>query len=72
MNSMGMSNVSSSNTSAKDIIDEINATMKAMSADERNNKKNALTAASLPASPSAIGKITDTSTLNKILDIVKA
>lgn len=72
MNSMGMSNVQSSNTSAKDIIAEINATMKAMSADERNNKKVALTAASLPASPSAIGKITDTSTLNKILDIVKA
>lgn len=72
MNSMGMSNVQSSNSSAKDIIAEINATMKAMSADERNNKKVALTAASLPASPSAIGKITDTSTLNKILDIVKA
>lgn len=58
--------------SATAIINEINATMKAMSADERNNKKNALTAASLPASPSAISKITDTSTLNKILEIVKA
>ncbi len=72
MNSMGGSSESTSASSAKGIIDEINATMKGMSADARTEKKNALTAASLPATPSAIAKITDTSTLNKILDIVKA
>lgn len=72
MNSMGASNTSSNVSSAKSIIDEINAVMKGMSADARTEKKNALTAASLPATPSAIAKITDTSTLNKILEIVKA
>jgi hypothetical protein len=72
MGSVGINNVSSSVSSAKSVIDEINAVMKGMSADARNEKKNALTAASLPATPSAIAKITDTATLNKILEIVKA
>lgn len=72
MNSVGINNVSSSVSSAKDIIDEINAVMKGLTADGRTEKKNALTTASLPATPSAISKITDTSTLNKILEIVKA
>ena len=72
MNSMGGGGASTSVSSAKSIIDEINAVMKGMSADARNEKKNALTAASLPATPSAIAKITDTSALNKILEIVKA
>ena len=72
MGSVGGSNASTTASSAKSIIDEINATMKGLTADGRTEKKNALTAASLPATPSAIAKITDTSTLNKILEIVKA
>lgn len=72
MGSVGINNVSSSISSAKDIIDEINAVMKSLTADGRTEKKNALTAASLPATPSAISKLTDTSTLSKILEIVKA
>lgn len=72
MNSMGGSGASTTVSSAKSIIDEINAVMKGLTADGRTEKKNALTAASLPATPSAISKITDTSTLNKILEIVKA
>lgn len=60
------------NANVNDIISEINATMKAMSQEARNEKKNALTAASLPASPAIIGKLTDISTLTKILNIVKA
>jgi hypothetical protein len=69
---MGGNNASTDASSAKSIIDEINAIMKGLTADGRNEKKSALTAASLPATPSAIAKITDTSTLNKILEIVKA
>lgn len=72
MGSAGVSNVAPSASSAKGIIDEINAVMKGLTADGRTEKKNALTAASLPATPSAIAKITDTTTLNKILEIVKA
>jgi hypothetical protein len=72
MNSMGGNNVSSGATSAKGIVDEINAVMRGLTADGRTEKKNALTAASLPATPSAIAKVTDTTTLNKILEIVKA
>jgi hypothetical protein len=72
MNSMGGNSASTSASSASGIIDEINATMKGLTTDGRAEKKNALTAASLPATPSAIAKITDTSTLNKILEIVKA
>lgn len=72
MSSMGVSDTSADTTSAKDIITEINAVMKALSPEVRNEKKNALTAASYPASPSAIGKITSVDTLTKILEIVKA
>ena len=72
MGSVGGNNAVSGSTSAKSIIDEINAVMKGLTADGRTEKKNALTAASLPATPSAIAKITDTTTLNKILEIVKA
>lgn len=72
MNSVGMSTTQVDTSSAKDIIAEINANMKNMSVDARNEKKNALTAASLPANPTAISKITDISILNKILEIVKA
>ena len=73
MGSAGVNNVASTGaSSAKGIIDEINAVMKGLTADGRTEKKNALTAASLPATPSAIAKITDTTTLSKILEIVKA
>ncbi len=62
----------SSGASAKYVVAEINATMKAMSQDERTAKKNALVAANLPANPTAIGKLTDVDTLNQILAIVKS
>lgn len=58
--------------SAKDIITEINATMRGMSQDERNVKKNELTNAGLAANPSVIGKLTDIDTLNQILTIIKS
>ena len=64
--------VANNRASAKEIVAEINATMKAMSQDERNEKKNALVAANLAANPTAIGKLTDTDTLNQILAIVKS
>ena len=64
--------VINNSTSAKEIIAEINATMKAMSQDERTVKKNALVAANLAANPTAIGKLTDTDTLNQILAIIKS
>lgn len=64
--------VASNRASAKEIVAEINATMKAMSQDERNEKKNALIAANLAANPTAIGKLTDTDTLNQIIAIVKS
>lgn len=60
------------NASPMDIVADINAAMKAMTQEERNNKKGELTAASLPATPAEIKKITDVAVLNKILDIVKA
>lgn len=72
MGNAGTTDDTSANASAKEIITEINNTMKAMSQEARNEKKNALTAASLPASPALIGKLTDTETLTKILNIVKA
>lgn len=72
MNSIGAPSSTVTSTSAKDIITEINAVMKGLTADARNEKKNALTAASYPATPSAIGKITDVATLTKILEIVQA
>lgn len=62
----------SSGASAKYVVAEINAVMKAMSQDERTVKKNALVAANLPANPTAIGKLTDVDTLNQILAIVKS
>ena len=65
-------NATSNNSSSKDIIAEINATMRAMTQDERTEKKNALTAAGLAANPTAIGKLTDVDTLNQILSIVKS
>lgn len=73
MNSMGSGiNSFSKSNSPSDIVADINAAMKAMTQEERNAKKNSLTAASLPATPSEIKKIADIDTLNKILDIVKS
>ena len=73
MNSMGSGiNLFSKGNSPSDIVADINAAMKAMTQEERNAKKNSLTAASLPATPSEIKKIADIDTLNKILDIVKS
>lgn len=72
LGSMESSGTTSGSSSAKDIIAEINATMKAMAADDRTAKKNALVAANLAANPTAIGKLTDVDTLNQILAIVKA
>ena len=72
LGSMETTSVSSGSASPKEIIAEINATMKAMSQDERTAKKNALVAANLAANPTAIGKLTDVDALNQILSIIKA
>lgn len=72
LGSMESSSSVSSSASAKDVVAEINAVMKAMAQEERAAKKNALIAANLPANPTAIGKLTDTDTLNQILAIVKS
>jgi hypothetical protein len=71
LGSMETPSVGNGGTSPKDIIAEINATMKAMKLEERTAKKDALVAANLPANPTAIGKITDVDTLNQILSIIK-
>ena len=72
LGSMESTSTSTGNSSAKDIITEINATMRGMSQDERNVKKNELTNAGLAANPSVIGKLTDIDTLNQILTIIKS
>lgn len=56
----------------EDLITAINDVMRGLSQADRDKKKAALASASLPATPAAIKKVTDTSTLNKILEIVKA
>lgn len=72
LGSMESTNTSTGGASAKNIITEINTTMRGMSQDERNVKKNELTNAGLAANPSVIGKLTDIDTLNQILAIVKS
>ena len=72
LGSMDSPSASNSGASAKDIIAEINATMRGMTQDERNVKKNELTNAGLAANPTAIGKLTDVNTLNQILSIIKS
>ena len=72
LGSMDSPNASNSAASAKNIVAEINATMRGMTQDERNVKKNELTNAGLAANPTAIGKLTDIDTLNKILAIIKS
>ena len=57
---------------AEELINSINDVMRNLSQADRDKKKAALAGASLPATPAAIKKVTDTSTLNKILEIVKA
>ena len=72
LGSMDSPNASNSRVAAKDIVAEINATMRGMTQDERNVKKNELTNAGLAANPTAIGKLTDIDTLNKILAIIRS
>lgn len=72
LGSMDSPNASNSRVAAKDIVAEINATMRGMTQDERNVKKNELTNAGLAANPTAIGKLTDIDTLNQILAIIKS
>lgn len=72
LGSMDSPNASNNRVAAKDIVAEINATMRGMTQDERNVKKNELTNAGLAANPTAIGKLTDIDTLNKILAIIKS
>lgn len=72
LGSMDSPNASNSAASAKNIVAEINATMRGMTQDERNVKKNELTNAGLAANPTAIGKLTDIDTLNQILTIIKS
>lgn len=72
LGSMELPNTSNSGASAKDIVAEINATMRGMTQDERNVKKNELTNAGLAANPTAIGKLTDVNTLNQILTVIKS
>lgn len=54
------------------IVASINDVMKGLSQADRDKKKAALAGANLPATPGAIKKVSDASTLNKILEIVKA
>jgi hypothetical protein len=61
-----------SSATAEELITSINDFMRNMTQANRDKKKAALTSASLPATPMAIKKVTDTDTLNKILEIVKA
>lgn len=72
LGSMDSPNASNNRVAAKDIVAEINATMRGMTQDERNVKKNELTNAGLAANPTAIGKLTDIDTLNQILTIIKS
>lgn len=64
--------VDTSTENAEDLVDSIVDIMRGLPQADRDKKKAALASASLPTAPSAIKKITDTSTLNKILEIVKA
>lgn len=72
LGSMDSPNASNNRVAPKDIVAEINATMRGMTQDERNVKKNELTNAGLAANPTAIGKLTDIDTLNQILTIIKS
>lgn len=60
------------NVDAETLIASINEIMKGLSQANRDKKKAALAGADLPSTPGAIKKVEDVSTLNKILEIVKA
>ena len=64
--------VSDEKVSADELISAIGEVMRGLSQADKDKKKAALASASLPATPSAMKKVTDVATLNKILDIVKA
>ncbi len=61
-----------STENAEDLINSIVDVMRGLSQADRDKKKAALASASLPTTPATIKKVTETSTLNKILEIVKA
>ena len=67
-----VSSASDNSADAESLIASINDIMKGLSQANRDKKKAALAGANLPATPSAIKKVTDTSILSKILEIVKA
>ena len=64
--------VSESVADIDSLVTAINDTMRNLTQADRDKKKASLISAGLPGTPSAIKKITDVSTLNKILEIVKA
>lgn len=57
---------------ADSLVNSINDVMRNLSQADRDKKKASLISAGLPGTPAGIKKITDTSVLNKILEIVKA
>ena len=67
-----VSSTSDNGADTETLIASINEVMKGLSQANRDKKKAALAGANLPATPAAIKKVTDTSVLSKILEIVKA
>ena len=67
-----VSSTSDDSADAETLIASINEVMKGLSQADRDKKKAALAGVNLPATPAAIKKVTDTSILSKILEIVKA
>ena len=67
-----ISSTSDDSADAESLIASINEIMKGLSQADRDKKKAALAGANLPATPAAIKKVADISTLSKILEIVKA
>lgn len=66
------SNTNETENAIESLIASINDIMKNLSQANRDKKKAALAGANLPATLAAIKKISDTTVLNKILEIVKA
>ena len=60
------------NVNADSLINSINEVMRNLTQADRDKKKASLTSAGLPATPALIKKCTDTETLTKILNIIKA
>ena len=63
---------SENSVDVESLVASINEVMRGLSQANRDKKKAALAGANLPATPAAIKKVTDTSVLSKILEIVKA